>query len=218
MQPQIFKIVFEDADLLVIEKLAAFNSQRADRGEKEGLNDFIERALQRKVFPVHRLDREVLGLMIFALNRSAGEDLSKQFKERQVIKVYQAEVWGRVAEEKKTLVHFLKKNEKTNYVTVFPRETPGAKRAELSYHRVGCGAETTDLLVHLKTGRPHQIRAQLAKMGHPIVGDTRYGKPRAANEAIRLRSVFLEVTHPRTRERCSWSLADGASPKMFFAV
>lgn len=221
MQSQIFRIVFEDPSLLVIEKLAPFISQRADRGEKEGLNEFIERTLKKKLYPVHRLDREVLGLMIFGLTRAAGEALSQQFKERKILKFYWARVWGKPREERATLVHFLKKNEKTNHVTVFPRETPGAKRAELSYALIGQNEETSDLLIHLKTGRSHQIRAQLAKIGHPICGDTRYSKREAGASAphqIQLRSVYLGIHHPQSKTLMHWSLLSVIDPKNFFDV
>ena len=105
---------------------------------------------------------------------------------------------------------------KTNKVTVFPRETPQAKRSALVYYVVERQEKFTDLLIRLETGRSHQIRAQLAKVGHPIVGDTRYGPHREGDEAIQLRSIFLSLHHPRTGESVSWSLDPSRDMKNFF--
>jgi len=209
MESQIYRIVFQDADLLVIEKQSPFLSQRADSGDGESLSEFIARTLDLDVLPVHRLDREVLGLMIFALNQGAADELSRQFREREVKKIYWAKVRGRVRSDLEHLVHFLKKNPKNNRTTVFPRETPGAKRAELDYEVLERTDSATELLVSLKTGRSHQIRAQLAKIGHSIVGDERYGTKFEVGEhrtSIQLKSIFLSVKHPRSREVLSWSL------------
>lgn len=209
MESQIFNIVFQDADLLVIEKKSPFLSQKADSGDGEGLGDFITRILKTPLFPVHRLDREVLGLMIFAKNQKAADELSRQFKDREVKKIYWARVQGKVSKDTDRLVHYLQKNPKTNRTTVFPRETPGAKRAELSYEVINRGNSTTDLFISLKTGRSHQIRAQLSKIGHSICGDDRYGKrPELGAERlpIQLKSIFLSVKHPASKQVVSWSL------------
>ncbi|MBN8554283.1 MAG: RluA family pseudouridine synthase [Deltaproteobacteria bacterium] len=212
MKTQIFRIVFEDESLLIIEKQQPFLSQRADRGQGEGLDEFVSRQLGIKIFPVHRLDREVLGLMIYARSSKIAEALSLIFKNREIKKVYEAVVRGKVSKDQDTLVHYLKKNQKTNYVTVFTKPTPEAKRAELTYQVIDRDSSSTRLLISLKTGRSHQIRVQLAKIGHPILGDFRYGKKNSDDEStedsIHLRSVFLSFTHPSTGENVSASLID----------
>jgi 23S rRNA pseudouridine1911/1915/1917 synthase len=207
MTAQIFRIVFEDSSLLVIEKLRPFLSQKADKREGEGLFEFVSRALGYPLYPVHRLDREVLGLMIFGKTTRAADHLSEQFKNRSVRKVYEAVVFGKFREDTGTLIHYLKKNTKTNYVTVFPRPTPGAKRAELFFRVKETLSTTTKLHIELKTGRSHQIRVQLARIGHPIVGDSRYGKGRETlEEGIQLKAIELGVMHPETHESMTWSL------------
>lgn len=216
METQIFRIVFEDPDILVIEKCSPFLSQRGDEGKKEGLDEFLERTLKKPIFAVHRLDREVLGLMVFAKTRRAAEQLSEQFKSRTVQKLYWARVKGSVHKDSETLVHFLKKNPKNNIVTVFPRETEGAKRAELKYFVLHRRSGLTDLIVRLQTGRTHQIRAQLAKIGHSIVGDTRYGRSNQSEEgAIQLRSIYLGILHPASHQMLEWCLLDEIDPKKF---
>ncbi len=211
MKSQIFRIVFEDSSLLVIEKLQSFLSQRGDESDGEGLFEFISRQRGHPVLPVHRLDREVLGLMIFAKTKAAAEHLILQFKERKTAKGYEALVDGRVHKDSEHLTHYLKKNEKKNYVTVFPRPTEGAKRADLTYFVLERLESQTRLYIRLLTGRSHQIRVQLAKIGNPIVGDNRYGK-KALDESgaprIQLKSVYLSVIHPISGEPISWLLSE----------
>ena len=212
MEQRVFRVDFEDESVLVVEKLVPFLSQRADRGDKEGLFEFISRHKNIDIFPVHRLDRDVLGLMIFGKTRKAADDLSRQFRDREVKKVYEAQVHGAVSKDQETLIHYLTKNSKTNYVTVYPRPTPGAKKAELEYKVLDRSEKTTRIMVNLKTGRSHQIRVQLAKIGHPIVGDAKYMK-RFKGEyqvgeggTIQLKSVFLSLKNPETGEVLECSL------------
>ena len=172
----VFQIIDEDEALLVVNKRKPFLSQRADRGSKEGFYEFVARTVRLELFPVHRLDREVLGLMLFAKSKKMATLLSNQFRKRGVKKGYEAFVTGRVPAESGALIHYLKKNHRTNYVTVFPRPAPGAKHAELIYKVMERTGNHTRLFIRLITGRSHQIRAQLAKEGFSIVGDTRYGE------------------------------------------
>lgn len=216
MESQIFRIVFEDPELLVIEKQRPFLSQRGDQGSKEGLDEFLSRTLGKKIFGVHRLDREVLGLMIYGKTPKAAEHLSNQFKVREVQKLYAATVQGSVHKDQERLIHYLRKNPKTNHVTVFPRETEGAKRAELMYFVTSREGKTTNLIVRLETGRTHQIRAQLAKLGHPIVGDQRYGRAQSEDqEGIQLKSIYLSVLHPASHQRLEWCVSPSVDPKKF---
>jgi 23S rRNA pseudouridine1911/1915/1917 synthase len=211
MSQNVFNVIHEDDDILVIEKLVPFLSQRADDSEKEALYEFISRTKAIELYPVHRLDREVLGLMVYGKTKAAADHLSDQFRNRTIKKGYEAWVHGSVFKDTDTLIHYLKKNSRNNYVTVFPRETPGAKRAELSYSVLEREAGRTRLFIELKTGRPHQIRAQLSKIGHSIEGDRRYGRVKVTGSEgeIRLRSVFLSLIHPRTEGKMSWQLVSG---------
>lgn len=211
MKSQIFRVVFEDSEVMIIEKLAPFLSQRGDQGDGEGLYEFISRTQGIKLIPVHRLDRDVLGLMVFTKTAKAAEELSRQFKEREIRKGYEATVQGRVHKDSDTLVHFLKKNPKNNHVTVYPNPAPDAKRAELSYVVLERGDKWSRLFIWLKTGRSHQIRAQLSKIGHAILGDVKYSKQKvdpASEPCIQLRSAFLEFSHPTEGEKMSFSLVD----------
>src|SRR5438874_1926505 len=116
MKSEIYRIVFEDDSIVVIEKKASFLSQRSDHARSgEGLYEFISRHHGLTLFPVHRLDREVLGLMIFGKSRRVAERLSEEFRHRRVEKGYEAWVSGRVSSDEASLVHYLKKNPRTNY-------------------------------------------------------------------------------------------------------
>ncbi len=210
----IFRVVHDDSDILVIEKLKAFISQKGDEGEHEGLYEFVGRALDYKLYPVHRLDREVLGLMIFAKTPEAAKSLSDQFRERDVSKIYLAWVHFKPFPSEQHLIHYLLKNPKKNLTTVYPRPTEGAKKAELKFRVLEEGNEKSLLEIELLTGRSHQIRAQLAKAGHPIIGDQKYGarlspqaKQRYESVPIQLRAQSLGVNHPRTGEFLEWKLS-----------
>lgn len=209
----IFRVVYDDSDILVIEKRKAFNSQRADRGDSEGLYEFVGRSLGISLFPVHRLDRDVLGLMIFAKSAEVAKGLSDQFREREVSKIYLAWVHFKLSPPEQHLIHYLAKNQKKNLVTVYPHPTDGAKRAELKLRVLDAGNEKSLVEIELLTGRSHQIRAQLAKIGHPIIGDDRYGTRLSARQRerfvdlpIQLRAQSLGVVHPRTRQFLEWKI------------
>lgn len=208
MTQKIFHIVYQDDDVLVIEKRQPFAAQRDDRSQKESLAEFISRQIGFEVLPVHRLDREVLGLMVFAKSKRAAQALFEQFKTRKVGKKYWAWLHGQLSSQEGSLVHFLKKNTKNNHVTVFPRETPGAKKAELSYRVLSAQDGRSLVEVSLKTGRTHQIRAQFAKIGHAIMGDRRYSKREVSPEiSIQLKSIYLSFNHPRDGNPLEFSVA-----------
>ncbi len=123
---------------------------------------------------VHRLDRPVAGVVLFARTSKAASRLSKQFREKTPVKIYRAFVRGTPKEKQATLVHYLRK-EKSLKATVFPRESSDTKCAKLAYKVIKSIEKKSLVEVTLTTGRFHQIRAQLAFIGHPIVGDIKYG-------------------------------------------
>lgn len=213
-EDSIFRIVHDDSEILVIEKRKAFNSQRSDEGSNEGLYEFVGRNLNRELFPVHRLDREVLGLMVFANTKSACRKLSEQFKDREVSKIYLAWVHHKVSPTEQHLVHYLAKNTKTNFTTVYPKPTEGAKKAELRLKVLHSSNEKSLLEIELLTGRSHQIRAQLSKVGHPIIADQKYSnrlsqpvRERFESLDIQLRAQSLGLFHPSNREFLEWKLS-----------
>lgn len=202
--PPPFSILFEDAHLIAVAKPAGWLTQADASGEPSAL-DAVRNYLRANaggsdVFLglVHRLDRNVGGVLVFAKTPQAATHLSRQFSRNRVRKFYRCRVEGCPPPPAGKLVHHLRK-EKSLKATVFPRQAPGAKRAELSY-RVLENSETESLLeVELHTGRFHQIRAQLAFIGHPVAGDAKYrAKTRRPGYGLALWAVRLELRHPQT--------------------
>jgi 23S rRNA pseudouridine1911/1915/1917 synthase len=148
---------------------------------------------------VHRLDRPVSGLVLFARTSKAASRLAEQFRSGRVEKVYQALVEGRVAEREGLLVDRLVKDHRANVVRGSAATDPRARESRLSFRRLKCTSSTTLLEIRPTTGRSHQIRVQLAAAGHPIVGDRKYGSKHSFDDGIALRAVRLTFEHPTTR-------------------
>ena len=201
------RIIFIDNHLIAVTKPAGLLTQ-PDRNTDESLIDQTRQWIKEKynkpnnIFLglVHRLDRNVSGVVLFARTSKAASRLSKQFREGTPKKHYRAIVLGKLKEEHTTLVHYLRK-EKSLRATVFPRETPTAKRSELSYEVINSLENKSLLEVSLSTGRFHQIRAQMAFIGHPIIGDVKYGAPEPLpNQEIALYAHKLVFSHPVSNE------------------
>ena len=207
MTHPIDRIIFIDNHLIAVTKPAGLLTQ-PDRNTDESLINQTRQWIKEKYYKpnniflglVHRLDRNVSGVVLFARTSKAASRLSKQFREGAPKKHYRAIVLGKLKEEHTTLVHYLRK-EKSLRATVFPRETPTAKRSELSYEVINSLENKSLLEVSLSTGRFHQIRAQMAFIGHPIIGDVKYGAPEPLlNQEIALYAHKLVFSHPVSNE------------------
>ena len=207
MTNPIDRIIFIDNHLIAVTKPAGLLTQ-PDRNTDESLIDQTRQWIKEKynkpnnIFLglVHRLDRNVSGVVLFARTSKAASRLSKQFREGIPKKYYKAIVLGKLEREHNTLVHYLRK-EKTLKTTIFPREAPTAKRSELSYEVIYSLEKKSLIEVSLSTGRFHQIRAQMAFIGHPIIGDVKYGAPEPLpNQEIALYAHKLVFSHPVSNE------------------
>ncbi len=202
------QIVFEDNHLLVINKKAGQLVQ-GDKTGNESLLDSIKNFIKKRdqkpgnVFLglVHRIDRPTSGLVIYAKTSKALSRLTQMVKTREIKKTYWAIVAKELIPQSQRLVHYLKKNEKTNKTTVFPKATDGAKEAVLNYEVIKILDHYQLLEIDLETGRHHQIRAQLSKIGVPVKGDLKYGAPRSNPDGgISLHARKLNFIHPVTKE------------------
>ena len=203
------EVVYEDNHIIIVNK----QSGEIVQGDKTGdrpLSDIVKDYIKEKyakpgaVFlgVVHRLDRPVAGLVVFARTSKALTRLNKMFAEGEVHKTY----WAIVPKSLKlgdfrTLEHWLVRNEKQNKSYAYDKEKPNAKKAVLKYRVLSHSDNYSLLEVNLMTGRHHQIRCQLAAIGCPIKGDLKYGAPRSNPDgSISLLSRRVEFVHPVSKE------------------
>ncbi|MBC7570180.1 MAG: RluA family pseudouridine synthase [Spirosoma sp.] len=203
-----FQVIYEDNHLLVVNKDPGILVQGDRTGDvtlldvlKEYVKDKYNKPGEVFLGLVHRLDRPVSGLVVFARTSKALERMNEIFRKRLVQKTYWAVVRRKPPENAGKLVHWLVKNEQKNVVTAHEYEVPGSQRAELTYRVLGKINEHYLLEVNPLTGRPHQIRVQLASMGCPIRGDVKYGYDRAVpDKKIYLHARRLYFVHPVKKE------------------
>lgn len=201
-------VVYEDNHIIIVNKASGEIVQGDKTGDiplSETVKQYIKEKYQKpgNVFlgVVHRLDRPVSGLVVFAKTSKALSRLNDMFRTGEVHKTYWAIVKrGDIAPEA-TLTDWLTRNERQNKSYAHPREVPGSKKAVLSYKVRSVSDNYMLLEVHLMTGRHHQIRCQLANMGCPIKGDLKYGSPRSNPDgSISLMSRCVEFVHPVSKE------------------
>jgi 23S rRNA pseudouridine1911/1915/1917 synthase len=198
------EILYEDNHIIAVNK----KSSDIVQGDKTGdvpLSERVKEYLKKKydkqgnvyIGVIHRLDRPVSGVVLFAKTSKALARMNDMFRLHDVQKIYWAVVKNKPEPPAGTLVHFLKKNEQENKSYVQETNVKGAQKAELSYRVVGKSERFFLLEVIPKTGRHHQIRVQLAAIGSPIKGDIKYGYERSNEHGgIHLHAVKIEFIHP----------------------
>jgi 23S rRNA pseudouridine1911/1915/1917 synthase len=202
------QILYEDNHLIAINKTGATLVQGDSTGD-ETLIDEVKEYIKikydkpRDVFLglVHRIDRPVTGVVLFFLISKALARMNKLFQEKEIKKTYWAIVKDLPPEDEATLTHYIVKNSDKNKSYAYPQQRSGAKEAILSYRLISSITRYHLLEIDLKTGRHHQIRCQLAKIGCPVRGDLKYGYPRSnPNAGISLHARKLEFMHPVKQE------------------
>lgn len=203
------KVLFEDNHFLIVDKPAGWLVQEDKTGDRT-LTDWGKSYIKEKydkpgavfLHPCHRLDRPVSGIVILARTSKGLERMNKLFREDTIKKEYLAIVKKGGYPVSDKLVHHLKKDGKKNFVHAYESSKNGTKEAELSYESLG--ADKSHRLLHItpKTGRPHQIRVQLAKIGAVIQGDLRYGYGTAnPDKSISLHAFRITFEHPVRNEK-----------------
>jgi len=204
------QIVYEDNHLVAVHKRSGQLVQPDDDFTESSLEDEVKDYIAKKykkpgaVFlgVIHRLDRPVSGIVIFARTSKALERMNKIFKEREIEKTYVALVHGTPVDYEAKLVNWLIKDTSKNVSRAYNNDKRGGVKAELSYTVQRRLQEFSQLRIQPKTGRPHQIRVQLAKIGCPIVGDLKYGsKQPNPDKSICLHALSLEFIHPVKKEK-----------------
>ena len=196
------KIIFEDNDILVAIKPPEILSQGDEKGRANAV-DILSEMTGSEVFPVHRLDKGVGGVMVFAKNAKAAAELSRQVSDRTMEKTYLALLHGELTEERGRLEDLLFFDRGKNKSFVVKRERRGVKKALLDYECLEKAEGKSLVRVKLITGRTHQIRVQFSSRGYPLFGDRRYGA-RDEEKNIALLSKEISFVHPRTGERMTF--------------
>jgi RluA family pseudouridine synthase len=198
------RILFEDADLIVIDKAAGLLSVPSPEVLYETAESFLDAYLggsagDRRIHPVHRLDRDTSGVLVFAKNTWTRDRLQKRFETHDIERVYVAIVHGKLRESSGTFRSMLAEDKDLKVRTV--TDAPTAKEAVTHYRTIASGRRFSILEVTLETGRRNQIRVHLAEAGHPVVGDTMYGRGRDESLGrLGLHAKRLGFTHPRSGE------------------
>lgn len=206
------KVIYEDNHIIVVEKIPNISSQSDKTGDEDMLTiikDYLKEKYNKPgnvyLGLVHRLDRPVGGVMVFAKTSKAAARLSEQVRNKVFRKEYLTIVDGKLKNEEDTLEDYLLKNEKTNISKVVKEGTKNSKYAKLDYKLLKYNEEInlSLLKIVLHTGRHHQIRVQLANSGHSICGDQKYGT-RGRGKQISLWAYKLTIEHPITKEKMSF--------------
>ncbi len=209
---QELKILFEDNHIIVVEKRPNIPSQ-ADKTEDEDMLTIVKQYIKKQYNKpgnvylglVHRLDRPVGGIMVFAKTSKAAARLSDQVRRKVFKKKYLAVVDGKFKQQEGTLEDYLYKDERLNMSRVVSKEKKNAKLAKLDYKVLKYNEVKNLSLVeiNLHTGRHHQIRVQLSHLGHSIFGDQKYGN-RGQGKQIALWAYELTIEHPITKEEMTF--------------
>ena len=210
---QDLKVIYEDNHIIVVEKKPNIPSQ-ADKTEDIDMLSIVKSYIKEKYQKpgnvylglIHRLDRPVGGIMIFAKTSKAASRLSNEVREKVFKKKYLAVVDGKLDKKEGVLEDYLYKDERNNISKVVKKEKKNAKYAKLEYKVLKYNKikDLSLLEINLHTGRHHQIRVQLSNMGHSIFGDQKYGT-RGRGKQIALWAYELTIIHPTTKEKMTFT-------------
>lgn len=193
-------VLYKNNQLIAFNKPAGLAVQ-GDRTGDKSLFDLAEIYVKHPLNLIHRIDRPASGVVLFAKNKRALARLNEQFKNRQVTKIYYAVVGERPEKDEDELIHYLRKDARSNKSEALEEPAPGAAEARLRYRYLDSIENYHLLEIELITGRHHQVRAQLAAIGCPIKGDVKYGFRRGNRDrSIHLHARRLVFRHPVSGE------------------
>ena len=214
-QPKGLEILYEDRDLLVVNKTNGLLTVSTDR-EKEKtafalLNNYVRKGNIRsknKVFIVHRLDRDTSGVLVFAKNEKAKRYLQDQWATFD--KIYFAVVYGILSEKEGAITSYLLENKAHRMYSV--KDSTKGKFSKTGYKMVKESKNFSLLKINLFTGRKNQIRVHLAEKGHPVAGDKVYGKTDKGIKRLALHATSITISHPYTRKKMTFE----TEPPVYF--
>ena len=190
-------ILYNDSEIVVCIKEKGILSQQGKPGQKSMI-DILQAEVDSEIYPVHRLDKEVSGVMVYAKTQKAAANLSAQVSGREMEKHYIATTEKSTLDSEGVMENLLYFDKGKNKSFVVKKERKGVKKAILEYKEISSDETTTSFRVRLLTGRTHQIRVQFASRKHPLIGDRKYGSK--INGDIGLVSCFIGFKHPKTKE------------------
>jgi len=200
-----YHIIYEDRDIVVVDKPAGLLTVPIPKSSAINLFDLLKQQLKKSgpVYVVHRIDRFTTGVVMFARNKGAFEDLKQQFIDRTASRMYKAVVQGIPSEVEGTLVHNMKLIKNSFKNVIVKPGSYGATEAVLHYRVAEAYKDAAMVDVMLETGLKNQIRVQFAELGHPIIGDHQYGGDHDMLSMDRhaLHAHKLGVMHPSRNER-----------------
>lgn len=220
-------VIFEDENIIVAYKPAGIATQTARLGQQDMVSELKNYLVKKPEYKgkgepylgiIHRLDQPVCGILVFAKTKQAATELSRQITDGRMQKYYYAVIYGLPVKEQDRLEDYLYKDGKTNQSVIVKADFPGAKKAILDYRLVGtlmafgeslsASHEISLMEIKLVTGRHHQIRAQMAHAGMPLLGDSKYGNQKSRNLSqetgcrnVALYAYKLEFYHPVSKEK-----------------
>ena len=196
--------LYSDNEIVVCIKEKGVLSQQGKPGQKSMI-DILSEEFDCEIYPVHRLDKEVSGVMVYAKTARAAANLSAQVSNREMEKHYIATTEKSDLPKEGKMEDLLFFDKSKNKSFVVKRERRGVKKAILEYKEVSADKDRTTYRVRLLTGRTHQIRVQFASRGLSLCGDRRYGAPAESGKSLALCSTELGFTHPKTKEKMRFS-------------
>lgn len=219
------EVIYEDRDLLVCRKPAGLAVESADVGQMDMVSELKNYLKVSYLGVIHRLDQPVEGLLVFAKNKRAAADLTKQLQDNTLKKQYLAVVSGKPEPDRAWLVNYLKKDQKRARIVL--KEESGAKEASLHYQVLKTlevfGRLISLLRIELDTGRFHQIRAQLSYAGWPLLGDQKYGNKVSGEASETAGAVWtalcadrIAFNHPVTRKPMKFATRPGTGAFTLF--
>ncbi len=219
-RPHGFKIVFEDEDLIVVEKPAGLLTVATDKEKRKTayalLSDYVKAEHpDNKIYIVHRIDRETSGLLLFAKNEAIKHKIQETWGSTIKERIYVAVVEGAVEREGGTITSFL--NESKAFIVYSSQNPKNGQKAVTHYTTLKTGKDYSLLEIQLETGRKHQIRVHMQDIGHPVVGDTKYGSRQKPLGRLGLHARVLAFTHPATGRLCRFDTGIPAKFHRLFA-
>ncbi len=206
--PKSLTLLYEDHDILVIDKPSALltmsNDRERDKTAYAYLNDYVRKGVAKsrnRVFIVHRLDRETSGILVFAKHEEAKSYLQQEWSHFE--KSYYAVVHGNLARKEGTFTSYLAENGVHKMYST--KDSKKGKLSQTSYQVIKETKDHSLLKINLLTGRKHQIRVHLADHGHPVVGDKKYGPGEKGVKRLTLHAASLTLTHPFSKETMTFN-------------